>query len=136
VRSVFGIGEAGGGRGASVSDDVEREAEILRQYRAEAEAAADAVVTAWKVAGLPSEPNVIAMARGRGVLQGPHVSLGGCHARVALTLADCLTDYARLTGRLIAGDSRRLMARVLADHGVTPALPNDGLYVVRRELSA
>ncbi|MFI9271740.1 hypothetical protein ACIGXM_13625 [Kitasatospora sp. NPDC052896] len=116
--------------------ELEHETERLRRFRAEAEAAADAVVTAWKVAGLPSEPTVMALARGRGVLQGPHVSLGGCHARVALALAGCLTDYARLTGQLIDGDSRRLMARMLADHGVTPALPGDGLYVARRELSA
>lgn len=116
--------------------EVEHETERLRRYRAEAEAAADAVETAWKVAGLSSTPSVMAMARGRSVFEGPHVSLGGCHARVALALADVLTEYARLTGRLIDGESQRLVARVLTEIGVKPALPSDGLYVVRKELSA
>ncbi|MGF1431524.1 hypothetical protein [Kitasatospora sp. LaBMicrA B282] len=115
-----------------MSDDVEREAEILRQYRAEAEAAADALQTAWRLAGLPFHPSVMpVMAQGRGVPQGPHVSLGGCSAGTARALAQVLTEYARLTGRLIDGESDSLMAQVLADFGVTPALPGDGLYVVR-----
>lgn len=118
-----------------MSDGVEREAEILRQYRAEAEAAADAVETAWKLAGLPSTPDVMPIVSGRGMYQGPHVSLGGCHANTARALAEVLTEYARLTGRLIDGESRSLVARMLADCDVTPALPSDGLHVVQRQLS-
>ena len=116
--------------------NVEHETEQLRRYRAEAEAAAEAVETAWQVAGLPSAPNVMAMARSRGLYEGPHVSLGGCHARVALALADCLTEYARLTGRLVDGESHGMVAQVLADLGVSPVLSSDGLHVVRRELRA
>ncbi|WP_224279390.1 hypothetical protein [Streptomyces sp. LS1784] len=119
-----------------MSDDVEREAEILRQYRAEAEAAADAVETAWRLAGLPSTPDVMPIVSGRGMYQGPHVSLGGCHANTARALAAALTEYARLTGKLIDGESHGLVAQVLADLGVSPALPSDGLYVVQRQLSA
>lgn len=68
--------------------------------------------------------------------EGPHVSLGGCHARTARALADMLTEYARLTGRLIDGRSHLLVASALADLGLKPALPSDGIYVVPRELSA
>ncbi|MGK4582580.1 hypothetical protein [Kitasatospora sp. HPMI-4] len=115
---------------------LESETNRLREYRAEAEAAADAVETAWQLAGLPSGIDVMPVVSGRGVHEGPHVSLGGCHARVARALAEVLTEYARLTGRLIDGESWSLVARMLADCGVAPALPRDGLYVVGRELSA
>ncbi|MFF0439812.1 hypothetical protein ACFYST_10820 [Kitasatospora sp. NPDC004614] len=104
-------------------------------YRAEAEEAADAVETAWRLAGLPTEPNVMPVTSGRGLSVGAHVSLGGCSAATARALADVLTEYARLTGRLIDGRSQRFVARVLADHGVRPALPSDGVYVVAGELS-
>ncbi|MFF9645104.1 hypothetical protein [Kitasatospora aureofaciens] len=116
--------------------ELEHETERVRRFRAEAEEAADAVDTAWRLAGLPSAPDVMPVVSGRGISPGPHVSLGGCHARVALALADVLTEYARLTGRLIDGESNQLMTRVLADAGVTPALPSAGLYVSRKELSA
>lgn len=116
--------------------EIEREADRLRQFRAEAEAAADAVETAWRLAGLPSTPNLLPVTSGRGMRDGAHVSLGGCSAATAHALADVLTEYARLTGRLIDGRSQRLVARVLAEHGVTPELPSDGLYVVARKLSA
>ncbi|MFB7665640.1 hypothetical protein ACFC1R_17070 [Kitasatospora sp. NPDC056138] len=119
-----------------MSDDVEHEAEILRQYRAEAEAAAEAVETAWRLSGLPSVPDVMPIVSGRGIYQGPHVSLGGCHANTARALAKVLTEYARLTGQLIDGESQSLVARMLDEYDVTPALPSDGLYVVQRQLSA
>ncbi|MFE1318999.1 hypothetical protein [Kitasatospora phosalacinea] len=54
----------------------------------------------------------------------------------ARALAEVLTEYARLTGRLIDGRSQRVLARVLAECGVRPALPGDGAYVVVRELGA
>ncbi|MEV4559891.1 hypothetical protein AB0K51_23255 [Kitasatospora sp. NPDC049285] len=116
--------------------DVESETAQRRTWRAEAEAAADAVEIAWRLAGLPCSPNVMPVTSGRGLDSGAHVSLGGCSATTARALADVLTEYARLTGRLIDGESQRLMARVLAEHGVRPMLPRDGLYVVPRELSA
>ncbi|GAA2238070.1 hypothetical protein GCM10010430_18870 [Kitasatospora cystarginea] len=116
--------------------ELESETGRLREYRAEAEAAANALETAWKVAGLPSDINVMPIVSGRGMYEGPHVSFGGGHARVAWALAEALTDYARLSGRLIDGEPQSLVARMLADLRVAPALPDDGLYVVRRELSA
>lgn len=115
--------------------EVESETARLRAFRTEAEAAAEAVETAWKLAGLPSEPNVMPVVSGRGLLQGPHVSLGGCSSTTAQALADVLTEYARLTGRLIDGESRHILA-TLAATGVIPALPGDGVYVVSKELSA
>ncbi|MGW4811372.1 hypothetical protein ACWEPB_06930 [Kitasatospora cineracea] len=116
--------------------DMERETDQLRHFRAEAEEAAQALETALRVAGLPPLVSLSPVYAASGLPGGAHVHIGGCSARTARALADALTEYARLTGRLIDGDSRRFMARVLAEHGVVPALPNDGLYVVRRELSA
>lgn len=115
--------------------ELEHETQKLRKYRAEAEAAADAVETAWRIAGLPSAPDVMPIVRGRGVAEGPHVSLGGCHARTALALADYLKAHARCTGRLVDGESQRMLAKVLRDLDAS-AVVSDGLYVVRRELSA
>ncbi|WP_033219009.1 hypothetical protein [Kitasatospora phosalacinea] len=114
----------------------EHETARLRAHRVEAEGAADAVETAWRLAGLPSEPSVMPVTSGRGLDAGAHVSLGGCSAATARALADVLTEYARLTGRLIDGGSQRILARVLAGHGVRPVLPGDGAYVVARESSA
>lgn len=114
---------------------VEHEREQRRRYRAEAEAAADAVETAWRLAGLPSTPDVMPIVSGRGLSAGPHVSLGGCHAATARALASVLTEYARLTGRLIDGESHRLLASVMAEIGATPALPSDGFTLIPRELS-
>jgi hypothetical protein len=106
--------------------DLEYEAERARRFRAEAEEAAEAVEIAWRLAGLPSSPNVMPVTQGRGIPQGPHVSLGGCHASTARALADVLTEYARLTGRLIDGESHRLLASIMAEAGAVPALSNDG----------
>ncbi|MFJ5884144.1 hypothetical protein [Kitasatospora cineracea] len=114
----------------------EREAAQRRAYRVEAEEAADAVETAWRLAGLPSEPGVMPVTRGSGLGAGAHVSLGGCSAATARVLAEVLTEYARLTGRLIDGQSRRVLARVLADCGARPVLPGDGVYVVAKGLTA
>lgn len=116
--------------------ELESETDRLREYRAEAEAAADAVETAWRLAGLPATPDVMPIVSGRGMHEGPHVSLGGCRASTARALADVLSEYARLTGRLIDGSSHSLLGRVIAESGVTPALASDGLYVVGRELNA
>ncbi|KJS53433.1 hypothetical protein VM98_25285 [Streptomyces rubellomurinus subsp. indigoferus] len=115
--------------------ELENEIEQLRQFRAEAEAAADAVETAWRIAGLPSTPNVMPIVQGRGLPKGPHVSLGGCHAQTALALARYLTAHARCTGRLVDGESHRLLAKMLRDLDADPVV-SDGLYVVRREMSA
>ncbi|MER7850123.1 hypothetical protein ABTZ03_40020 [Kitasatospora sp. NPDC096077] len=115
---------------------VEPEAEKSRRYRVEAEAAAGALETAWKLAGLPTTPDLMPIVSGRGLYEGPHVSLGGCHASVARALAGVLTEHARLTGRVINGDSSRSTARMLAEYDVEPALSSDGLQVLRRELGA
>lgn len=115
--------------------EVEREAERLREFRAEAEEAAEALETAIRVAGLPPLISLSPVYGARGLPEGAHVHIGGCSAHTARALADVLTEYARLTGRLIDGESRQFMARVLAESGVKPSLPSDGLYVVRRELS-
>ena len=115
---------------------MEPEAEKLRRYRAEAEAAASTVETAWRLAGLPSTPYVMPVLSVRGVHEGPHVSLGGCHASAARTLADVLTQYARLAGLVINGESNRIAARMLTECDTEPALTSDGLHVVRRESSA
>ncbi|GAA5011722.1 hypothetical protein GCM10025734_56540 [Kitasatospora paranensis] len=114
--------------------EVESETARLRTTRVEAEQAADAVETAWKLAGLPASPGVMPVVSGRGLRAGPHVSLGGCHAATARALADVLTEYARLTGRLIDGESRGLLATILAEAGAEPALPGDGYTLVSREL--
>ncbi|KIQ63108.1 hypothetical protein TR51_30455 [Kitasatospora griseola] len=116
--------------------EVERETDRLRQFRAEAEEAAEALETAIKVAGLPPLVSLSPVYAASALPAGAHVHIGGCSARTARALADVLTEYARLTGRLIDGDARRVMARVLTASGVMPALPSDGLYVVRQELSA
>ncbi|MGW2375356.1 hypothetical protein [Kitasatospora sp. NPDC001683] len=100
--------------------NVEPETEKLRRYRAEAEAAASAVETAWRLAGLPSTPDVMPVVSGRGVHEGPHVSLGGCRASAARALADVLTEYARLAGRVINGESSRITARMLTKCDVEP----------------
>ncbi|AUY51407.1 hypothetical protein [Streptomyces sp. CB01881] len=116
--------------------ELETEAERLRHHRVEAEEATEALETAIKVAGLPPLVSLSPVYAASGLPDGAHVHIGGCSATTALALADVLTEYARLTGRLIDGGSQRLMVRVLADHGVMPALPSDGLYVVARELGA
>ncbi|MFD9592191.1 hypothetical protein ACFWA9_05450 [Kitasatospora sp. NPDC059973] len=106
--------------------NVEPGTEKLRRYRAQAELAASAVETAWKLAGLPSTPDVMPIVRGRGEHEGPHVSLGGCHASTASALADVLTEYARLSGRVINGESNRMMTRMLTECDVGPVLSSDG----------
>ncbi|GLW55370.1 hypothetical protein [Kitasatospora phosalacinea] len=116
--------------------ETEREAARLRAHRVAAEEAADAVETAWRLAGLPSEPGVMPVTRGSGLGAGPHVSLGGCSVAAARALAEVLTEYTRLTGRLVDGRAQRVLARVLAEHGVRPALPGDGAYVVLRGVGA
>ncbi|MER7756943.1 hypothetical protein [Kitasatospora sp. NPDC097643] len=115
---------------------LETEAERLRHFRAEAEEAAEALETAIRVAGLPPLISLSPVYAATGLPDGAHVHIGGCSAHTARALADCLTEFARLTGRLIDGESRRFAARVLADSGVQPALPREGLCFVRGELSA
>ncbi|MFF2819702.1 hypothetical protein ACFVT9_29800 [Kitasatospora cineracea] len=56
--------------------ELEQETARWRAHRAEAEEAADAVETAWRLAGLPSEPGVMPVTRGSGLVAGAHVSLG------------------------------------------------------------
>ncbi|MFC8719032.1 hypothetical protein [Kitasatospora sp. NPDC057198] len=116
--------------------EMEHETAQLRARRAEAEEAADAVETAWRLAGLPSEPSVMPVTSGRGLSAGAHVSLGGCSAGTARALAEVLTEYARLTGKLIDSRSQRILARVFAENGVCPVLPGEGAYLVARELGA
>ncbi|WP_030459041.1 hypothetical protein [Kitasatospora sp. NRRL B-11411] len=116
--------------------ELEQETARLRAHRAEAEEAADAVETAWRLAGLPSEPGVMPVTRGSGLVAGAHVSLGGCSAATARVLAEVLTECARLTGRLVDGRSRRVLARVFADCGVRPVSSGDGVYVVAKGLTA
>ncbi|GAA2105674.1 hypothetical protein GCM10009759_42980 [Kitasatospora saccharophila] len=116
--------------------ETEHGAAQLRARQAEAEGAADAVEAAWRLAGLPSEPSVMPVMSGRGLRAGAHVSLGGCSAATARALAEVLTEYARLTGRLIDGRSQRILARVFAENGLSPVRPGEGAYLVARELSA
>lgn len=116
--------------------EAETEAERLRHFRAEAEEAAEALETAIRVSGLPPLISLSPVYAASGLPDGAHVHIGGCSARTARALADALTEYARLTGRLVDGESRRFIACVLTDSGVQPALPSDGLMFVRGELSA
>lgn len=115
--------------------EIEPEAQRIREHRAEAEEAASALETALEVAGLPPLPG-LSPAYTSGVPGGPYVALGGCNARVVRALADALTEYARLTGRLVDGESQGLITAIFKELGVSPALPSDGLYLVRRELTA
>ncbi|MEU5384646.1 hypothetical protein [Kitasatospora cineracea] len=41
-----------------------------------------------------------------------------------------------MTGRLVDGRSRRVLARVFADCGVRPVSSGDGVYVVAKGLTA
>ena len=113
--------------------DVERADEVLRQNHREAEDAAARLATALQVAGLAELPSLRPVFAATGIRAGAHVELGGCSARRAKELADVLTAYARLTGRLVDGQSTRMLHEVLGQLGVTPALPSDGVYVVRTD---
>lgn len=116
--------------------EAETEAERLRHFRAEAEEAAEALETAIRVSGLPPLISLSPVYAASGLPDGAHVHIGGCSARTARALADALTEYARLTGRLVDGESRRFIACVLTDSGVQPALPSDEHIFVHGELSA
>lgn len=75
---------------------------ILAEYRRQAEEAAIRLETALKVAGVAPLVS-LSPDCGRGLVNGPHVYLGGCNAYVANALADRLLAHARCTGRLHVG---------------------------------
>ncbi|MDH6134238.1 hypothetical protein P3T37_003640 [Kitasatospora sp. MAA4] len=115
--------------------ELERANETLRRHQQEAEDAAETLATAFQVAELTQLPGLRPAFHATGIEQGPHVYLGGCSARVALEIANALTVYARCTGKLIGGESSSLLRELMAHMDVTPALPGDGVIVIRGELT-
>ncbi|MDH6133990.1 hypothetical protein P3T37_003389 [Kitasatospora sp. MAA4] len=115
--------------------ELERMNEMLRRHQQEAEDAAAALATAFQVAELAELPGLRPAFHATGIKQGPHVYLGGCSARLALEIANALTVYARCTGKLVDGESSPMLRAVLADAGVTPALPSNGVVIIRGELT-
>lgn len=113
--------------------EVERVDEVLRRHQREAEDAAATLATAFQVAELSELHGLRPAFHATGTKQGPHVYLGGCSARVALEIANALMVYARCTGKLTDGESSSMLREVLAQLGVTPALPGDGVIVVQGE---
>ncbi|MDH6135029.1 hypothetical protein P3T37_004439 [Kitasatospora sp. MAA4] len=113
--------------------ELERTNETLRRHQQEAEDAAEALATAFQVAELTELPGLRPSFHATGVEQGPHVYLGGCSARVALEIAGALRVYARCTGKLIDGESSSLLRELMAQRSATPALPGDGVIVIRGE---
>jgi hypothetical protein len=116
-------------------DETEIKAAQERAWRRDAEMAAHELELAWRLAGLPSEPNAMAIV-GQGLRDGAHVSFGGGSAETARALALVLRQYARLSGQLIDGETHSLVAALMIEAAVSPMLPSDGFTVVSRELGA
>ncbi|MFI9271184.1 hypothetical protein ACIGXM_10795 [Kitasatospora sp. NPDC052896] len=78
--------------------DERRVREHLREAAEAAQALEDALDLHWI-------PPLVSLAARRisSTSAGAHVELGGCSARTALAIADCLTAHARCLSRIIPG---------------------------------
>jgi hypothetical protein len=77
---------------------------LVRELRAAAEQAVDALVDALALNSLPPLPG-LAGARITVLPGGVHVELGGCNVRTLQAIADCLAAHARCTDRVVQGAS-------------------------------